>query len=157
MRKKLVENDLLECVLGLGGGLFYNSPMKACVVICRTSKPEGRKGKVLFIDAIEEVYQERSQSFLSSEHQDKILKAYQAFEDSEEFVKVVGTDEILAQDGSLSIARYIEHHFREDDHEDIDLKAAWSEFENEGEAFWDDMGSLLSMLDSVLDKEVSNE
>ena len=39
MRRKLVESDLVECVLGLGPNLFYNSPMEACVVVCRTRKP----------------------------------------------------------------------------------------------------------------------
>ena len=59
MRRKLVESDLLECVLGLGPNLFYNSPMEACVVICRTQKPIARRGKVLFIDAVHEVARER--------------------------------------------------------------------------------------------------
>ncbi len=58
MRRKLVEADLVECVLGLGPNLFYNSPMEACVVICRTQKPPSRKGKVLFIDAVHEVARE---------------------------------------------------------------------------------------------------
>ena len=40
MRRKLIEADLIECVLGLGPNLFYNSPMEACVVICRTAKPK---------------------------------------------------------------------------------------------------------------------
>ena len=44
MRRKLVELDLLECVLGLGPNLFYNSPMEACVVICRTRKQPTRQG-----------------------------------------------------------------------------------------------------------------
>ena len=44
MRRKLIEADLIECVLGLGPNLFYNSPMEACVVICRTAKPKARKG-----------------------------------------------------------------------------------------------------------------
>ena len=39
MRRKLIEADLVECVLGLGPNLFYNSPMEACVVICRSRKP----------------------------------------------------------------------------------------------------------------------
>ncbi len=47
MRRKLVEADLVECVLGLGPNLFYNSPMEACVVVCRTKKPPKRRGKVL--------------------------------------------------------------------------------------------------------------
>jgi type I restriction enzyme M protein len=52
MRRKLVQMDLLECVLGLGPNLFYNSPMEACVVICRAMKPEARQGRILFIDAV---------------------------------------------------------------------------------------------------------
>ena len=55
MRRKLIELDLLECVLGLGPNLFYNSPMEACVVVCRARKPSGREGKVLFIDAVHDV------------------------------------------------------------------------------------------------------
>ena len=54
-----------RCVLGLGPNLFYNSPMEACVVICRTQKPAARRGKVLFIDAVNEVSRERAQSFLN--------------------------------------------------------------------------------------------
>jgi type I restriction enzyme M protein len=43
MRAKLVEHDVIECVLGLGPNLFYNSPMEACVVICRMRKEKNRR------------------------------------------------------------------------------------------------------------------
>ena len=52
MRRKLIEADVVECVLGLGPNLFYNSPMEACVVICRAAKPKARKGRILFINAL---------------------------------------------------------------------------------------------------------
>jgi type I restriction enzyme M protein len=55
MRRKIIEADLIECVLGLGPNLFYNSPMEACVVICRTAKPKARKGRILFVNAVDEV------------------------------------------------------------------------------------------------------
>lgn len=71
MRQKLVDADLVECVLGLGPNLIYNSPMEACIVICRTSKPPERRGKVLFINAVGEVARERSTSFLKPEHQER--------------------------------------------------------------------------------------
>jgi type I restriction enzyme M protein len=63
MRRKLIEADLIECVLGLGPNLFYNSPMEACVVICRSAKPTARRNKILFINAINEVTRERAQGF----------------------------------------------------------------------------------------------
>ncbi|MEI7890163.1 MAG: class I SAM-dependent DNA methyltransferase, partial [Actinomycetes bacterium] len=52
MRTKLIEEDLVDCVLGLGPGLFYNSPMEACVVFCRTDKPKEHRGKILLINAV---------------------------------------------------------------------------------------------------------
>jgi len=88
MRRKLVELDLLECILGLGPNLFYNSSMEACVVVCRSKKPKLRQGKVLFIDAVHEVARERAQSFLRPEHQQRILAAYRAFDDQPGFAKV---------------------------------------------------------------------
>ena len=69
----LIERDLVECVLGLGPNLFYNSPMEACVVVCRTRKPPERRSKVLFIDAVRQIARERAQSFLTPEHQKRIL------------------------------------------------------------------------------------
>ena len=88
MRENLVRRDLVECVLGLGPGLFYNSPMEACVVICRTQKPKARRGKVLFIDAVNELARERAQSFLRGEHQSRVLDAYKAFADEPGFTVV---------------------------------------------------------------------
>ena len=47
MRQKIVADDVVEAVIGLGPNLFYNSPMEACIVICRSQKPPDRAGKVL--------------------------------------------------------------------------------------------------------------
>ena len=107
MRARLVEDDKLECVLGLGPNLFYNSSMTACIVVCRMNKPQERKGKVLFIDAVNEVARERAQSFLREKHIHKILEAYHGFSDIEGFVKVVDKDEILAHQANLNIPLYI--------------------------------------------------
>jgi len=107
MRQKLVDADLVDCVLGLGANLFYNSPMEACVVICRKDKPTKRRGHVIFIDAVNEVTRERSMSYLKPEHQQRIADAYHAFKDIEGFAKVAILDEIRANDGNLSIPLYV--------------------------------------------------
>ena len=77
LREALVKSDLLECVLGLGAGLFYNSPMEAVVITLRATKPADHRGKVLFINAVNDVAREQAQSFLRETHQQKILDAYQ--------------------------------------------------------------------------------
>ena len=108
MRKKLIEADVVDCVLGLGPNLFYNSPMEACIVICRTAKPKARKGRILFINAINEVTRERAQSFLTDDHIDRIVGTYRDFKNDPGFSRVVSLEEIRAKDASLSIALYIE-------------------------------------------------
>ncbi len=107
MRRKLIEADLVECILGLGPNLFYNSPMEACVVICRSAKPKARKGKILLINAVNEVTRERAQSFLTDDHIERILKAYQRFTDEPGFTRVATLEQIRAKDGNLSIPLYV--------------------------------------------------
>ena len=107
MRRKLIGADLIECVLGLGPNLFYNSPMEACVVICRSAKPKARKGKILFINAINEVTRERAQSFLTDAHIGRIVAAYRDFADVAGFARAVALADIRAKDGNLSIPLYV--------------------------------------------------
>lgn len=107
MRRKLIEADVIECVLGLGPNLFYNSPMEACVVVCRTQKPKARRGKILFINAVNEVTRERAQSFLTAEHLQRVVRAYQDFQDEPGFTRVVPIEEIRAKEGNLSIPLYV--------------------------------------------------
>ena len=76
MRAKMVELDWVEAVIGLGPNLFYNSPMESCIVVCNRRKPAARKGKVLFIDALNEVTRERAQSFLTPKHQAAHLEKF---------------------------------------------------------------------------------
>ena len=107
MRTKLIEEDLVDCVLGLGPGLFYNSPMEACVVFCRTDKPKAHKGKILLINAVNDFERKQAQSFLSEANIERIASAYEAFEDVVDFARVVTQDEVAANDHSLAMALYV--------------------------------------------------
>lgn len=107
MREKLVQSDLLECVIGLGANLFYNSPMEACIVICRTQKEKARRGSVLFINAVNEVTRKNAQSFLEDQHIKKIAQAYESYTDIDGFAKVVKLKDIVANNSSLSIPLYV--------------------------------------------------
>ena len=152
MRSALIERDLVECVLGLGPNLFYNSPMEACVIFCRTRKPPARRGKVLFINAVREVARERALSFLTAEHQKRILSAYCAFIDHPEFAAVASTDDVLANDGNLSIPRYVRPipATNVDAGPDGALRHHWAEFETDSQEFWQQMNDVVEMLDRVV-------
>ena len=107
MRSKMMDADVIDAVIGLGPNLFYNSPMEACVVICRAKKPAERKGKVLFIDAVGEVTRERAQSFLTPEHIARIASAYAAFQEEDGFTTVASLADIKANGDNLSIPLYV--------------------------------------------------
>lgn len=107
MRRKMIEEDLVECVIGLGPNLFYNSPMEACLLITKTNKDTSRKGKILIVNAVKEVKQEKNIAFLEDKHIDKIFKTYLDFKDQERFCKVVSNEEVLGNKGSLNIAQYV--------------------------------------------------
>ena len=151
MRRALIERDLVECVLGLGPNLFYNSPMEACVVICRTRKPPKHRGKVLFIDAVRQIARERAQSFLTPEHQKRILAAYVAFGTEPGFAAVVPNDDVLANDGNLSILRYVRRSTDADADAQTggDLRQAWTDFDAGSAAFWREMDDVVAMVDRI--------
>lgn len=107
MREKLVRGDYVECVIGLAPNLFYNSPMEACIMICRMNKRPGRKGKVLFINAINEVERKNAQSALTDEHIKRIADAYVGYRDDDGFAKVATTKDIEKNNFSLSIPLYV--------------------------------------------------
>lgn len=107
MREKLLAADTIEAVIGLGPNLFYNSPMEACIVVCRSRKPAERRGKVLFIDALNEVTRERAQSFLKPEHLERIAQTYATFTQEDGFSYVASLTEIAANDANLSIPLYV--------------------------------------------------
>lgn len=107
MRKKMIAEDLVECVIGLGSNLFYNSPMEACLLITTTNKDKNRKGKVLIVNAVKEVKQDKNIGFLEQKHIDKIYKTYKDFKDVEGFCKVLTIEEIIGNKGSLNIAQYV--------------------------------------------------
>lgn len=130
IRNNLVRSDLVECVIGIGKNLFFNSPMEACVLICRSHKDSKRKGKVLFIDAKDLVTREKNFSFLEEKHIDAIAKTYDGFEEIPSFSKISSIGEILKNGGRLSIALYVhDSSVKSDDLEPSsdDSIASWHE------------------------------
>lgn len=149
LRENLVKSDLVECVIGLAPNLFFNSPMEACIVICRSKKRPERKGKILFINAVHEVTRRNAQSFLEEEHIDKIASAYFSFEDAPEFSRVVPIDDIERQRFSLNISLYISSTNNNGNGSDLSLAESielWNESRND---LLTSSNSLIRMLSEV--------
>lgn len=150
MREKLVAHDVVECVLGLGPNLFYNSPMEACVVICRMNKPKERRNRILFINAVNEVTRERAQSFLTDEHIQRIVDGYRKFEDEDGFAKVASNDEVREKGSNLSIPMYVKVDSAANGSggstETVSLSQAISEWQESSRALRESMDGLFKIL-----------
>lgn len=128
MRRTMVEEDLVECVIGLGPNLFYNSPMEACLLITTTNKSADKKGKILFINAVNEVKQEKTMSFLMPSHIEKIYAAYKQFESIDSFAALVSNEDVLGRNGNMAINLYVrpEEHNAADTISFADAYSDWN-------------------------------
>ncbi len=108
MRRKMIEEDLVECVIGLGPNLFYNSSMVSCLLITNWNKGKDRRGKILFIQAVNEIRREKTISYLDAEHIQKILDAYRTFSSIAQFSNVINNQEVLKdKNARLSVELFV--------------------------------------------------
>ena len=107
LRAKLVQADVIDCVIGIGRNLFYNSPMEACIILCRNKKSDERQNRVLFIDAKNKVTRKNAESYLEPEHIQEIVQIYNEYADVEGLASVVDKETIQSNNNSLTIQMYV--------------------------------------------------
>lgn len=94
--------------------------MESCLLVCRKKKPAERKGKIIFIDAKDEIKIERSDAYLEEKHIQRIANAYHNFQDIDGFAKVINKDEVLSENnGNLSISLYVKTALEYDEQHNI--------------------------------------
>ncbi len=115
VRQMLVERDMLEAVIGLPAGLFYNTGIPACILVIRqrqgesSGKPIDRRGKVLFINADAEFEQGRAQSYLRPEHIEKIASTFEEFAEVEHYSAKVPREKVAEHGYNLNIRRFADN------------------------------------------------
>ncbi|MCF8373137.1 MAG: type I restriction-modification system subunit M [Bacteroidales bacterium] len=131
IREALIKQDMLEAVIGLGSNIFYGTQLAACVLVFKQIKEADKKGKVLFIDASDQVRVGRAQNYLEPEHVNQIFDWYKAFADVENYVKVASLDDLKENDFNLNIPLYVEKIIEDNlprvEEALEDLKSAWNE------------------------------
>lgn len=139
IREKLLKDDLLEAVIGLGPNVFYGTQLAACVMVFKQLKDENKRDKVLFIDASDQVRVGRAQNFLEKEHVDQIFEWYGNYADVENYVKVASLEDIEENDFNLNIPLYVEKIIEDNlpsvEEALADLKTAWEESQKAEEKF----------------------
>ena len=121
IRKRMIEEDYVDAVIGLGKNLFYNSSMESCLLVCRMKKPKERKGKIIFINGLDEVRIDRSNAWLEPQHVKRMSDAYWKFKDEDGFSTVVNTKDVLENNGNLSIQLYVKQVAIVSEHDTTDL------------------------------------
>ena len=111
IRTRLLDDDIIDAVIGLAPNLFYGTGIPACVLVLRApgTKSAERAGKVLFINADAEFSAGRAQNYLLPEHAEKIVSAYREFTDIPGYATVVTREGLAANDDNLNIRRYADN------------------------------------------------
>lgn len=106
IRQGILEDDLLEAVIGLPVGLFYGTGIPACLLIINKNKPAERKGKVLFINGELDYQEGKNQNSLRPQDIEKIVQTFEDFAEVRRYSKVFTLAEIADNDYNLNIRRY---------------------------------------------------
>jgi type I restriction enzyme M protein len=104
----LLQEDLVEAVVGLPTNLFYGTGIPAAILVLNRAKKVDRRHKVLFIEASRAFREGSAQNYLRDEDVTKIAATFQAFVDVEKYARLVGLEEIEKNDFNLNISRYVE-------------------------------------------------
>lgn len=124
IRKYLIDNNFVDCVIQLPSNLFFGTPIATCIMVLKKSKADN---KVLFIDASAEFEKATNNNKLSDKNITKIVEHFSSRTDDPYFSRLVDYKEISEeQDYNLSVSTYVE---QENTKEVIDIKELNSEIQ----------------------------
>jgi type I restriction enzyme M protein len=123
IRKYLVDNNYIDCVIQLPDNLFYGTSIATCILVLKKSKSENR---TLFIDASGEFVKITNNNKLTQENIKKITAAYTSRKTTRHFAKLVPNGEIAKQGYNISVSTYVE---QEDKREVVDITALNADIE----------------------------
>lgn len=151
IRKNIIDNNLLDAVIGLPANLFYGTSIPTCVLVFKGR--EARKSKdVLFIDASNEFEKGKNQNKLTAENIKKIIDTYHNRENVEKYSHVATLDEIKENDYNLNIPRYVDTFEEEEVIPLSEVAKELSEVKAEIEKSYESLFGLLNELNGTTDE-----
>ena len=115
IRKYLVENNYVDCIIQLPPNLFFGTSIATCIMVMKKGKADN---KVLFIDATDECIKVTNNNKLTENNIKKIVEVFTLRDNIDHFSKLVTYDEIAKNDFNLSVSTYVETR---DTREKIDI------------------------------------
>lgn len=123
IRQKMIEENLLDAVIGLPGNLFPTTNIPVAILVFDRSREKGGANEarkdVLFVDASREFVASKNQNTLAEEHLVKIMESCAARTEVEKYAHIADFKEIRENDFNLNIPRYVDT-FEEEEEIDID-------------------------------------
>ena len=108
IRAGLLEDDLIEAVVGLGPNLFYGTGIPAAIVLVNRDKPLARKDKVLIVNGDKDFVPGKNQNTLGAGDVSRLAQAVHRYTDEDLFCRVVPLAEIRDNDHNLNLTRYVQ-------------------------------------------------
>ena len=116
IRKYLVENNYIDCIIQLPSNLFFGTPIATCIMVMKKGKADS---KTLFINASKECVKVSTNNKLMPDNIDKIVDIYKEKKEVEHFSHLATLDEIISNGFNLSVSTYV---MGEEEKEDIDIE-----------------------------------
>lgn len=108
IRKNIIDENLLDAVIGMPANLFYGTSIPTCVLVFKGREARGDNKDILFIDASKEFVKEKNQNKLTEENINKIIDTYRNRVDVDKYAHVATREEIIENDYNLNIPRYVD-------------------------------------------------
>ena len=115
IRKYLVDNNYVDCIIQLPSNLFFGTSIATCIMVMKKNKADN---KTLFIDATSECVKVTNNNKLTPENIERIVDVYAKREEVEHFAHLASYEEVSGNDYNLSVSTYVE---AEDTREKIDI------------------------------------
>ena len=124
VRRAVIRDDLVECVVSLPEKLFYNTGAPGCLIFFNKNKPKERRGKVLFVYAAEDYEKLSNMNQLREEDITNIIDIFTTFGSVDKYSRVVEQNELKDNDWNLSVTRYVDIF---ETPETIDIQKSWNQ------------------------------
>lgn len=123
IRKYLIDNNFVDCVIQLPGNLFFGTSIATCIMVLKKNKADN---KTLFIDATKECIKVTKNNRLTADNIETIVSTFASREEKPHFSHLAAYDEIVENDYNLSVSTYVA---AEDTRETVDIVKLNAEIE----------------------------
>ena len=156
IRKNIIDENLLDAVIGLPANLFYGTSIPTCVLVFKGREARGENKDILFIDASNDFEKGKNQNKLSPSNIDKIIEAIRERKDIEKYAHVASLDEIKENAYNLNIPRYVDTFEEEEvialDEVARELQDVKADIEKSTQDLFAMVGSLIGTTDEAKDE-----